>query len=135
MSWFSIVEITNAGSIYFSFPDTTRKIFNTGGLYADRSNWHLPLFNTSTSSLFSSSSPSDGINKAGVGFFRTDFELNLVKGFDYPVGILIEGLNKNLNFGTRDGGYRSDIWINGWKYGRFISYLGLVFFFASFRVE
>lgn len=100
-----------------SFPDTVRKIFNAGGLYADRQFYPNPGYNTSTWPVISLS---DGIHSATVGFYRTDFSLALPTGYDFPVVLNVGGLAVN----DMSQGFRSNIWVNGWKVGRFISYLG-----------
>jgi hypothetical protein len=67
-----------------SYPDRVRGIFNEGGLAGERAGWHLPGFDDSA---WSERSPSKGFKHAGVGVFRTTFELDLLEGLDVPMAV------------------------------------------------
>ncbi|KAF8902859.1 hypothetical protein CPB85DRAFT_1438584 [Mucidula mucida] len=61
--------------IVHRFPDKVRGVFNEGGLFGERSGWHLPGLDTSA---WESRELSDGLpgSAAGVGFFVTTFDLD-----------------------------------------------------------
>ncbi|KAG6849248.1 hypothetical protein H0H93_010062 [Arthromyces matolae] len=95
-----------------NFPDTTRKIYNEGGLYAERKGWHLPGFDDSKWEL---KTPFEGLDKPGVGFFRTTFKLNFPKGYDIPLSIV---------FDDTPGHYRAQLYVNGWQMGKRVANIG-----------
>lgn len=97
-----------------SFPDKTRGVFNEGGLYGERAGWHLPGFNTAS---WTSRSLNQGLpgGKAGVGFFRTEFNLNIPKGRDVHLSFVVGGPK---------GPYRATLFVNGWTMGRIVSNMG-----------
>lgn len=100
-----------------SFPDKHRGVLNEGGLFGERQGWHLPNFDTSTSS-WSSRDLSSGLpdNEAGVGFFVTTFDLSLPAGYDVM-----------LSFNFEDEGeppYRALLFVNGWQMGKRVGNLG-----------
>ncbi|KAG6868404.1 hypothetical protein C0993_003640 [Termitomyces sp. T159_Od127] len=94
------------------FPDKTRKILNEGGLYAERKGWHLPGFDDSEWEL---RTPFQGLDKPGVGFFRTTFNLNLPGNHDVPLSIVFEDM---------PGHYRAQLYINGWQMGKRVANIG-----------
>ncbi|KAG5721683.1 putative beta-galactosidase A [Termitomyces sp. T112] len=94
------------------FPDKTRKILNEGGLYAERKGWHLPGFDDSKWEL---RTPFQGLDKPGVGFFRTTFNLSLPKNHDIPLSIMFDDM---------PGHYRSQLYINGWQMGKRVANIG-----------
>lgn len=101
-----------------SFPDKVRGITNEGGFYAEREGWHLPGFNTSS---WETRSPSQGLTAPGVGFFSTTVALDIPYGIDAPINIVYSGLNTS---GSNETAYRSQLYVNGWQFGRFVSNLG-----------
>lgn len=103
-----------------------RGITNEGGFYAERRGWHLPGFDDED---WEKRSPvKDGLEGAGVGIFRTTFDLDLPKDMDIPISVLVEGLDVG---GSNGKTYRSQIYVNGWQFGRFVSNLGYVPFPSS----
>ncbi|KAG6901783.1 hypothetical protein C0995_008029 [Termitomyces sp. Mi166 len=94
------------------FPDKTRKILNEGGLYAERKGWHLPGFDDSGWEL---RTPFQGLDKPGVGFFRTTFNLDLPMNHDIPLSIVFDDL---------PGHYRAQLYINGWQMGKRVANIG-----------
>ncbi|QRW00634.1 glycoside hydrolase family 35 protein [Ceratobasidium sp. AG-Ba] len=99
---------------YTNFPDKARGIVNEGGLYAERAGWHLPGFDTGS---WTSRSLNQGLpsGKAGVGFFRTEFNLNIPAGRDVHLSFV---------FGEKKQPYRVTLFVNGWSMGRLISEWG-----------
>lgn len=103
-----------------SFPDRVRGITNEGGFSAEREGWPLPGFDTSS---WEKRSPSQGLATPGVGFFVTTVALDIPSGFDVPISVVYEGLN---TAGSNSTAYRSQLYVNGWQFGRFVSNLGSV---------
>ncbi|CAE7054863.1 unnamed protein product [Rhizoctonia solani] len=99
---------------YTNFPDKTRGVFNEGGLYGERAGWHLPGFNAQS---WTSRSLNQGLpsGKAGVGFFRTEFNLNIPSGKDVHISFVVGGPK---------GPYRAVLFVNGWTMGKIASDLG-----------
>lgn len=65
--------------------DPVRGPLNEGGLYGERLGWHLPSFNAES---WETSSPvEDGIPNAGIKWFTTNFDLNIDKDLDVPIGV------------------------------------------------
>ncbi|KAL2202165.1 glycoside hydrolase family 35 protein [Sarocladium strictum] len=95
--------------------DKTRGPFNEGGLYGERLGWHLPRFPDSN---WETSSPFDGIQGAGIKFFRSTFDLNIGDNVDYPISI------QAPNIAPNDAPYRALIYVNGYQFGRYSSTLG-----------
>ncbi|KAK4700277.1 hypothetical protein P7C70_g5971, partial [Phenoliferia sp. Uapishka_3] len=101
-----------------NFPDKTRGITNEGGFYAEREGWHLPGVNTTS---WEKRSPTKGLSEAGVGFFTTTVKLNIPSGLDVSLNIVYDGLDTS---GSNSTAYRSQLYINGWNFARFVSNLG-----------
>ncbi|KAF9465368.1 glycoside hydrolase family 35 protein [Collybia nuda] len=94
------------------FPDKTRKILNEGGLYAERMGWHLPGFDDSA---WESRTPFKGLDRPGVGFFRTTFKLNLPADHDILLSIV---------FDSQPANYRAQLYVNGWQMGKRVANVG-----------
>ncbi|KDQ12662.1 glycoside hydrolase family 35 protein [Botryobasidium botryosum FD-172 SS1] len=99
---------------YNQFPDKVRGIFNEGGLYGERAGWHLPQFKVNSWVSRSLSSGLPG-NTAGVGFFQTEFDLNIPAGQDVPISFV---------FDSKYQPYRALLFVNGWLMGRRVANLG-----------
>ncbi|EJU05035.1 glycoside hydrolase family 35 protein [Dacryopinax primogenitus] len=97
---------------YTNFPDKTRGVFNEGGFYGERAGWHLPGFDDSA---WESRSLSTGLSIAGVGMFRTTFDLNIPSGLDVPI---------SFDFDSSFQPYRALLFVNGWQVGRRVANLG-----------
>jgi hypothetical protein len=54
---------------------------------------------------------------AGVGFFRTEFTLNIPRGFDVMMSFEFEDHVKDLP-------YRALLFVNGWHMGKRVGNLG-----------
>jgi len=113
-------------------PDLIRTNFNEGGLFAERMGWHLQGFDDSN---WESRTPWEGFksssnNFAGIGFFRSTFNLSLpsdVDAHDIALGF------KFSNFsGAEDvGKYRTQLYVQGWQVGKLISDLGPQTYFPT----
>ncbi|WP_344315303.1 beta-galactosidase [Fodinicola feengrottensis] len=97
--------------------DPARGPLNTGGLYGARHGWFLPGYpdsswqNTTLPDRWSSR----GL-PAGVGWYRTSFDLNLPHGTDVPIGLQISDQPTYR--------YRAEIYVNGWLLGLYANDLG-----------
>ncbi|KAF5328925.1 hypothetical protein D9758_016826 [Tetrapyrgos nigripes] len=98
---------------FSNFPDHTRGIMNEAGTFGERAGWHLPGFPDSS---WESRPLQNGISAAGVGVFRTTFDLNLPTGVDVAV---------SFNFPPYGNGtYRAFLYVNGWNMGRYVANMG-----------
>ncbi|TFK43322.1 glycoside hydrolase family 35 protein [Crucibulum laeve] len=97
-----------------SYVDKTRGPLNEGGLFGERQGWHLPGFNDAA---WATGKPTTGISKAGVSFFRTTFNLNIPKGVDYPLALVVTNSTTNPHF-------RSQLYVNGYQFGKYINHIG-----------
>jgi beta-galactosidase len=97
--------------------DPVRGPMNLGGLYGERHGWFLPGYpdqNWRKTSL-----PDQWSNSGlppGIGWYRTEFNLNLPFGTDVPIGLqLTDDPSRH---------YRALIFLNGWMLGIYINDLG-----------
>jgi beta-galactosidase GanA len=90
--------------------DPARGPLNTGGLYGERSGWHLPGFPDGW--WRRTASPATGSPAPGVSWYRTMFRLDLPRGQDVPVALRFGG--------AASGGYRALIFLNGWNVGQYL---------------
>lgn len=96
--------------------DPVRGPIAEGGLHAERLGWHLPGFDDSK---WASGSPSDGVQGAGVAFYRTEVDLSKVidkRGYDVALEFIIDA-----PAGTN---VRAQLYVNGYQYGKFVKQVG-----------
>lgn len=94
--------------------DPVRGPLNEGGLYGERLGWHLPGFD-SNGPEWSSGSPLDGLNKSGINWYISHFNLSIPSDMDVPIGIQLnapEGTNASVV-----------LFINGYQCGYFDVFL------------
>jgi beta-galactosidase GanA len=89
--------------------DPTRGPLNTGGLYGERNGWHLPGY--PDRSWRRVSAPGGRPGSAGVGWYRTTFELDLPAEQDVAVALRFDRIP--------DSSARTLIFLNGWNVGQF----------------
>ncbi|HEY7416395.1 MAG TPA: beta galactosidase jelly roll domain-containing protein, partial [Ktedonobacteraceae bacterium] len=96
--------------------DPVRGQYNTGGLYGERNGWYLPNYDDSqwTSATLPHRWQAAGI-PAGVGWYRTSFNLNIPSHMDVPVGLHISDTTYR---------YQAFIYVNGWLVGRYWNTVG-----------
>ncbi|PGH07140.1 beta-galactosidase [Blastomyces parvus] len=98
------------------YQDRFRGPLNEGGLYIERQGWHQP---SPPSQSWKSASPiTDGVDGAGVGFFTTEFNLNIPRGWDVPLYFTFPGINSSPST------YRVQLYVNGFQFGKYVSNLG-----------
>ncbi|RDW65164.1 beta-galactosidase-1 [Coleophoma crateriformis] len=100
------------------YPDKARGPLNEGGLFAERQGWTQP---NPPNQDWVTSKPTTGIDKPGVGFWQTSFDLNLPKGYDIPLSFnIVPSYMANGSLSL----YRATLWVNGYQMGRYINHLG-----------
>lgn len=93
--------------------DPVRGTLAEGGLTAERLGWHLPGFDDSA---WNSSSPSKGIEDAGIHFYRTTFPLDVPAEVDASFAFILDApASKHV---------RVQLFVNGYQYARFNPYVG-----------
>ncbi|CAE7223865.1 unnamed protein product [Rhizoctonia solani] len=96
--------------------DPIRGPIAEGGLHAERVGWHLPGFDDSK---WAAGAPSDGVQGAGVAFYRTQVDLSKVidkRGYDVALEFIIDAPQ-----GTN---VRAQLYVNGYQYGKFVKQVG-----------
>jgi beta-galactosidase len=100
-----------------SLTDVVRGAFNNGGLYGERSGWHLPRYpDRRWRSVRLPYRFAEAGLTAGVAWYRRTFRLSLPRGHDVPLGLLFTDAERCR--------YRAQIFLNGWHLGRYINELG-----------
>ncbi|QKX55508.1 uncharacterized protein TRUGW13939_02601 [Talaromyces rugulosus] len=96
------------------YVDLTRGPLNEGGLYAERQGLHLPYPDVNDSTYgWGSSTPFQGIDSAGVGFWTARLPLDLPSGYDIP-------LSFQFDQGTLSGAeYCAQLYVNGFQFGKY----------------
>ncbi|MDJ0315085.1 beta-galactosidase [Arthrobacter sp. H35-D1] len=97
--------------------DTARTMYNTGGLYGERAGWYLPDYPDSEWADADSFKPA----KAGVTWYRTNFELNVPEGTDTAVALKINDAKFEEG---RNSHARAVIYVNGWNTGTWVGNVG-----------
>ncbi|KAJ5975564.1 hypothetical protein N7481_009271 [Penicillium waksmanii] len=87
------------------YHDLARGPLNEVAMYAERQGYHNPK---PPASKWPSSSPiSEGIARAGVGFFTTSFNLDIPEGWDIPMSFVFNGsAAESPNSGSPGSDYR-----------------------------
>lgn len=100
-----------------NYVDKFRGPLNEGGFFYERQGFHLP--NPPVGSApFSKGSPLTGFDHAGVAFYTAKLTLDLpTPEYDIPLSFVFDN-------GTRTGDYRAQVYVNGFQFGKYISYIG-----------
>ncbi|MFL6140475.1 MAG: glycoside hydrolase family 35 protein [Labedaea sp.] len=98
-----------------SATEAVRGPLNNGGLFGERTGWHLPGFADST---WTTRPVPDTTAAAGTAWYRTQFDLALPASQDSSLGLTIGAA------GVRGGNYRVLIFVNGWNMGQYIANVG-----------
>ena len=109
------------------YVDISRGPLNEGGLFAERNGLHQSGALSADAGWKISKGPvTDGITAPGIGFFATEFDLNLPIGWDIPVSFTFtNGTSSNsTGSGSSVPAYRVQLYINGWQYGKYVSNVG-----------
>ncbi|KAK0543686.1 hypothetical protein OC845_005996 [Tilletia horrida] len=109
-------------------PDRVRSHLNEGGLYGERQGWHLPgaVLNSSAASTWEHRSPftSSLKGKAGVGFFRTEFVLDVPEYDTHDVALAFVAPPTRRSPKAPLPRYRALLFVNGWQVGKYVPDLG-----------
>jgi hypothetical protein len=101
-------------------PDKIRGPLNEGGLWAERQGYHLPSPPVRNWRI---SKPTDGINKAGIAWYATRFDLDMPQGFDIPLSFKFT--NSSTPFEAAPAhAYRVNLYVNGWQFGKYVNNIG-----------
>ncbi|PGH09195.1 hypothetical protein AJ79_05724 [Helicocarpus griseus UAMH5409] len=101
------------------YRDRARGPLNEGGLYIERQGWHQP---SPPSKSWGSRNPiTDGISGAGVGFFSTEFDLDIPRGWDVP---LYFTFTNSSSASSPPVPYRAQLYVNGFQYGKYVNNIG-----------
>ncbi|NUS16627.1 MAG: cellulase family glycosylhydrolase [Streptomyces sp.] len=93
--------------------DTVRGVLNTGGLYGERSGWHLPGF---PDGQWADVALPHTDSRQGVSWYRTEFDLDVDPGTDASIGLTLTD--------DRTRAYRVQIFLNGWNLGQYANDVG-----------
>lgn len=104
------------------YEDRTRGPLNEGGLFVERQGYHLPGAPTS-SWANSTHGPMTGVTSPGVSFYSTTFDLDMPAGYDIPISISFSNATSSSN-GSATVAYRSQIFVNGYQFGKYVSNIG-----------
>jgi hypothetical protein len=89
--------------------DPVRGAYNEGGLTAERLGWHLPGFDDSE---WAAGSPGEGFAEAGAKFYRSEFALEIPRGFDVSLAF-------ELAPGVERSALRAQLYVNGYMFGEY----------------
>lgn len=96
------------------YHDINRGPLNEGSLYAERQGLHLPGVPVND---WKKHSPLDGLSKPGVGFFVTEFNLDIPRGYDVPISVVFT--NSTQDNSSVPYKFRSQLFVNGWQFGKY----------------
>jgi beta-galactosidase GanA len=97
--------------------DPVRGPLNTGGLYGERTGWHLPgLREDKDEQTWSPVAFPITSTKQGVDWYRAHFDLDLPNDQDTSIGLTL------TDDATR--AYRVQLFLNGWNLGQYINDVG-----------
>ncbi|KAF1950709.1 hypothetical protein CC80DRAFT_482347 [Byssothecium circinans] len=91
---------------------------NEGALFPERQGYHLP--SAPTASWNSSAGPATALSKPGVTFYSTEFPLDIPSGYDVPLSVVFKG----DAFAGAGKGWRAQVWVNGYQFGKFANGIG-----------
>lgn len=94
--------------------DPVRGPLNTGGLYGERSGWHLPGYGDGGWPVVEL--PRAERRRQGVAWYRTGFRLDVGPGVDASIGLVLEDDPVRA--------YRVQIFLNGWNMGQYVNDVG-----------
>jgi hypothetical protein len=105
------------------YKDISRGPLNEGGMFVERQGLHLPgALKASDYAWKDSAGPvSDGITNPGIGYFATEFTLDLPKDYDIPMSFTFSNSTSSSN---TTSAYRVQIFVNGWQFGKYVSNVG-----------
>jgi hypothetical protein len=107
------------------YKDISRGPLNEGGLFVERQGLHLPGALAAQGWKLSKGPVVDGISAPGIGFFATEFQLNIPSGYDVPLSFTFANTTSTPpTNGSSVPAYRAQIYVNGWQYGKYVNNVG-----------
>jgi hypothetical protein len=108
------------------YVDISRGPLNEGGLFVERQGLHQPGALSANAGWKESKGPvADGIPAPGIGFFATEFDLNMPSGYDIPLSFTFSNsTSANITAGSSVPAYRVQLYVNGWQFGKFVNNVG-----------
>ncbi|RDL39958.1 Beta-galactosidase [Venustampulla echinocandica] len=100
-----------------SYIDKARGPLNEGGLYAERQGFTQP---NPPNEKWVAGNPETGIDKAGIAFYQTSFDLDLPENYD--IALSFKFGNTTINNVVAD--YRAQLWVNGYQFGKYANNIG-----------
>lgn len=97
--------------------DIDRTMYNVGGLYGERAGWYLPNYPDSNWTAATSFTAA----KAGVTWYRSNFELNIPAGTDTAIALKVNDAKFAAN---RQSYARTVFYVNGWNIGTWVGNVG-----------
>lgn len=97
-----------------NYQDRARGPLNEGGMYPERQGYHLP---SPPSTSWPAGNPTAGIPNAGIGFYTTNFDLNMPQGYDIPLSFVFT----NATGSGSVPNYRCQLFVNGYQFGKYIN--------------
>ena len=94
------------------YRDKIRGPLNEGGIFAERQGYHLP---SPPSRDWKKGKPTEGLTQPGIAFYSTTFHLDLPIGYDIPLAFEFT----NVTTGGRPTQFRSQLYVNGWQFGKY----------------
>lgn len=99
------------------YRDLARGPRNEGATYAERQGYHLPA---PPDANWTSANPvTDGITTAGIGFFATNFTLQVPAGYDVPMSFIFNATATNDSSSVPSQNYRCQLFVNGYQFGKY----------------
>lgn len=108
------------------YVDISRGPLNEGGLFVERHGLHqLGALSADAGWKESKGPVADGIPAPGIGFFGTEFDLNMPSGYDIPLSFTFSNTTSaNSTAGSSVPAYRVQLYVNGWQFGKFVNNVG-----------
>ena len=111
-----------------AYRDKIRGPLNEGGIYAERQGYHLPL---PPSTDWKEGKPTKGLKDAGIAFYTTTFHLDLPIGYDIPLAFEFT----NVTTGGRPAQFRTQLYVNGWQFGKYGTLYSSIPFFPALNAN
>lgn len=100
-----------------AYIDKVRGPLNEGGLYAERQGFTQPQ---PPNKEWAEGNPEKGIDKPGIAFYQTSFDLDLPKNYDIALSFVFG--NTTIDNDVAD--YRAQLWVNGYQFGKYTNNVG-----------
>lgn len=119
------------------YRDISRGPLNEGGLYVERQGLHLPGGLAAPDAKWQDTAGpvAAGLSAPGIGFFATEFKLDIPAGYDVPLSFSFTNTTTTststststttaVAAGSSVPAFRAQLYINGWQYGKYVNNVG-----------